>query len=154
VLRVADGAAVSIAYGKGEPQPVATRSQVELLATNLNELTVLLQLTRNEAANRNTRLEEVTATVTGLSGGMTPPPPNLVSIRSPSYHPFSVSPHSPPPPPSLAMSGPAAITELNEEVDALASAVSGYQKCFTAGKLPGGNECKAVYSVGFTPLSP
>ena len=37
--------------------------------------------------------------------------------------------------------GPAALKEVNAEVVALAAAVGGYQKCFDAGKLPGGDDC-------------
>lgn len=69
VLRVADGAAVSIAYGLGKPEPVATRSEVETLSSNLNDLTALLQLTRNEALGRDARLDEMSAAVSGLAFG-------------------------------------------------------------------------------------
>jgi hypothetical protein len=75
VLRVADGATVSIAYGSGDPEPVATLSQVEMLSTNLNELTALLQLTRDEAASRGASLNDLSATVSELVGGTPPSPP-------------------------------------------------------------------------------
>jgi hypothetical protein len=58
-----DGAAVSIVYGNGVPQSVVTQTDVNKLASKLNDLTALLQLTRNEAAQRDLAINEGTKAI-------------------------------------------------------------------------------------------
>jgi hypothetical protein len=62
-----DGAAVSIVYGSGVPQSVVTQTDVDMLASKLNDLTALLQLTRNEAAQRDITINEGTKAIDSLA---------------------------------------------------------------------------------------